>query len=215
MIDRIMGFFLPKEPFNRCFGLNAGQSIDRHFIEKFLAENSADIKGIVLEISERTYTQKFGKHVTKSLVFSHVAGEGVDITGDLEKEFPPQAALDCFIMTQTLPFVFDVGSALKNSFGMLAEGGVLLVTVPGITQISRYDYDRWGQYWSFTKQSLSMLVAQNCIDAELKIASYGNAKLAASFLYGVPIEKLSKDTISFNDPDYEMLIVARIRKKIK
>jgi hypothetical protein len=32
----------------------------------------------------------------------------------------------------------------------LKPGGVLLATVSGISQISRYDMYRWGDYWRFT-----------------------------------------------------------------
>ena len=43
---------------------------------------------------------------------------------------------DCAIVTQTLQFVYDVRAALATLHRILAPGGVLLATVPGITKIS-------------------------------------------------------------------------------
>ncbi len=48
---------------------------------------------------------------------------------------------DCFIVTQTLNFIYDVKSAVKGIFHMLKDGGIILATVAGIFQISRYDIE--------------------------------------------------------------------------
>ncbi|GEM_PF-2898356 len=62
----------------------------------------------------------------------------------------PSNTIDCFIVTQTLNFIYDVKSAVRGIFHMLKDGGIILATVAGISQISRYDMDRWGDYWRFT-----------------------------------------------------------------
>jgi hypothetical protein len=56
----------------------------------------------------------------------------------------PVEAFDCMILTQTFPFIYDVQGAITNTYTALKLGGVLLATLPGISQISRYDMDRWG-----------------------------------------------------------------------
>ena len=59
------------------------------------------------------------------------------IVGDLtDAPQIPSDAFDCAIVTQTLQFVYNVRAALATLHRILAPGGVLLATVPGITKIS-------------------------------------------------------------------------------
>src|SRR5215471_20568201 len=66
----------------------------------------------------------------------------------------PTGAFDCIILTQTLPFIYDIETAIHHAYRRLRPSGVLLLTLPFITRISRPDMDRWGDYWRLT--SLSM-----------------------------------------------------------
>ena len=50
------------------------------------------------------------------------------------------------ICTQTLQLVFDVGAAVQTLHRILKPGGVALVTIPGITQMSG---DEWGTTMQF------------------------------------------------------------------
>lgn len=50
-------------------------------------------------------------------------------------------AYDCVPLVETLHHIFDVRRALQTTHRILARGGVLLATEPGIAQISRYDPD--------------------------------------------------------------------------
>src|ERR687894_427089 len=47
-------------PISREYGYDRGTPIDRFYIENFLEEHSSSIRGRVLEISENTYTRRFG-----------------------------------------------------------------------------------------------------------------------------------------------------------
>ena len=74
------------EPISRLFGAERGLPIDRYFIERFLSEHAALIRGRVLEVADRTYTRSFGgDRVTTSDVL-HATAEHTDATivGDLE-----------------------------------------------------------------------------------------------------------------------------------
>lgn len=219
IINIISSFMLSKlmkkEPVSSVFGFDRGDPIDRYYIEKFLSENSMHIKGRVMEIAENTYTRKYGgEKVEKSLIMSaDKSAANADIIGDLATgEGISEDIADCFIMTQTLPFIFDLHSCVKNSVKILKPGGVLLVTVPGITQISRYDMQRWGHYWSFTDLSLRKLyetvVPPECIE----IQTFGNAKAAACFLYGLAQKEISRKVLDYFNPDYQVLITAVVRK---
>lgn len=201
-------------PASRIFGVERGLPIDRFFIEKFLRDNSCYIRGTVLEVARREYTQRFGKEVKSSYIM-HVceaAGEN-SIIANLETGEGVIAGLaDCFILTQTLPFIFDVKKAAESVVKFLKEGGVALITVSGITQISRYDMERWGHYWSFTTASLKKLF-EMCDDVvDIKVSAYGNVKSATYGLYGLVAEEIDESDLLYQDDDYQQIITAVVRK---
>ena len=81
----------------------------------------------------------------------HPGNPSATIVADLTTaETIPDEIFNCIILTHTLQFIYDFRSALRHLQRVLMPGGVLLATLPGISQISRYDMDRWGEYWRFT-----------------------------------------------------------------
>ena len=79
---------------------------------------------------------------------------GATFVGDLaDGSFLPDAAFDCVVLTQTLHLVYDFAAALRTIARVLAPGGVLLMTVPGISNVDPAD---WGPTWhySFTQHSV-------------------------------------------------------------
>lgn len=205
---------IPLMPISKKFGFDRGLPIDRYYIEKFLNENSCYIRGNVLEIAERTYTMKYGVNIDKSYIMYMTASDEKDsIIANLETgEGIIDGIVDCFILTQTLPFIFDVKKAAENVIRFLRKGGAALVTVPGIVQISRYDMDRWGHYWSFTTASLKRLF-EEFDDVEcVEVKAYGNVKSAVSGLYGLAAEELNQECLEYQDDDYQQLITAVVKK---
>lgn len=203
-----------KNPISRKFGFDRGIPIDRYYIEKFLSRNFRYIIGDVLEIAESTYTNRFGgDKLKRNIVMSYEKGKGIDLVVNLETGAGvKENYVDCFILTQTLPFIYDIHSAVKNAVKILKPGGSLLVTVPGITQISRYDMSRWGQYWSFTDLSLKKLFEEVVPSSSISIKTYGNVKSAAFFLYGFAQHELTKKELEYHDIDYQLVIAAVIKK---
>jgi len=203
------------EPVSRRFGFDRGQPIDRYYIENFLDENRHYIQGKVLEIGDSTYTNKFGDNRVGESLILHSTPDNpeANIIADLETgENISENLVDCFIMTQTLMFIYDIHSAANNAVRLLKPGGVLLCSVAGITQISRYDMDRWGHYWSFTDLSLRRIF-ENVIPPEcIKIKTYGNVKSAAGFLYGLAAHEISNTDLDVIDMDYPVTITAVIKK---
>jgi SAM-dependent methyltransferase len=124
----------------------------------------------------------------------------------------PENAFDCFICTSTFNFIFDVQKAVEGAHHLLKPGGVLLATVAGISQISRYDMDRWGDYWRFTSASVKRLF-EPVFKGGLAIESFGNVLAATAFLQGVAVEDLPEKTLlDQQDPDYQMLITILAKK---
>jgi SAM-dependent methyltransferase len=204
------------EPVSRIFGLERGTPIDRFYIERFLAEQADLIHGEVLEIGSSDYTERFGgKAVMNSYV---LAAQGADrhrriLIGDLtNKATLPIAKMDCFICTQTLNFIFDSSKAVEGAHHLLKHGGTLLATVAGISQISRYDMDRWGDYWRFTSASLTRLF-EPVFGNAVKIVSHGNLPMSLAFLQGLTVEDLpDKSLLDTIDQDYQLLLTVVARK---
>jgi hypothetical protein len=203
------------KPISEHWGMERGQPIDRYYIEGFLDTHKDDIKGCVLEIGDNTYTHQFGgEKVTESVVL-HVAEQKARVTliGSLTDQTTiPTDKFDCFIVTQTLQCIYDVSSVVKTIFQGLKQGGVALVTIPGISKISRYDMDRWGCYWNFTTKSAQQLFEEVFPAANVKVEAHGNVLAAIAFLHGLAVEELKQDELDYFDPDFELLITVRAVK---
>lgn len=202
-------------PVSHVFGLDRGQPIDRYYIEEFLQKHVDDIRGRVLEIGDSIYTRKFGgDRVTRSDVL-HVASGNPrpTIIGDLVTgENIPEDAFNCLILTQLFNVVYDVRTAIANCYRALKPGGVLLATFPGISQISRYDMDRWGDYWRLTTLSARRLFEEIFPSANISVVAYGNVLTAVAFLHGLAREELTNEELNYRDPDYEGLIGIKATK---
>jgi SAM-dependent methyltransferase len=202
-------------PLNDNWGFDRGLPVDRYFIDKFLETYSADIKGHVLEVGTDEYTKKFGgKDVQKNEIL-HVSAdyERATIVADLtQADNVADNQFDCVICTQTLQFIYKVEAAITTLFRILKPGGTLLVTFPGVSQISRYDMDRWGDYWRFTSASASRLFADLGSNANVEVVAYGNVFAAIAFLHGLAVEDFTSAELDVLDPDYELLLGVRIVK---
>jgi glycosyltransferase involved in cell wall biosynthesis len=201
-------------PISKRFGFDRGLPIDRYYLERFLSNRAEDIRGRVLEIGDSNYTRRFGSNrVTKSDVLDVSEGNPLaTFVGDLIcADHIPSKAFDCVIVTQTLDLIYDVRSALGTLYRILKPNGVLLATVPGVSQISQ---DQWGKswYWSFSSLSIRRLVEEffpaECVDVE----SHGNVLAATAFLQGIATSELERTELDFRDPHYELLITVRASK---
>ncbi len=201
------------EPVSRKFGFDRGTPIDRYYIERFLAQHKLDIQGHVLEIGDNHYTRKFGTRVTDSQILNVVAAPGVTLVGDLATgENIAENAFDCIILTQSIQMIYDVKRALKNAIKALKIGGTLLITASGISQISRYDMDRWGEYWRFTDKSLKSLLVEFLPEENIQVESFGNVASAKAFLDGLAVHELSENALNHTDKDYQVVLAARVFK---
>jgi hypothetical protein len=201
-----------REPLSREFGADRGRPSDRWSIERFLARHRDDVRGRVLEVAERTYTDWYGDGTVTSSDILY-AGDGLaaaTVVGDLTTgKGLPSLAFDCFICTQTLQFIYDVGAAVRGTRDVLAPGGVLLCTVPALSQTSRVDRQRWGDWWRFTSASVRRLLEDAYGAGNVTVAAHGNALVAASSLYGLAAEELDPADLEDDDDEYEVLITAR------
>ncbi len=124
----------------------------------------------------------------------------------------PRDYLDCFICTQTLNFIYDFKGAIRGLHRILKPGGSALVTLGGISQISRYDMDRWGDYWRFTSKSAALAFGE-VFGANVEVSTYGNAAAACAFLQGLAVEDLpDPGLLDRVDPNYQLIVAVVARK---
>ena len=202
-------------PVSRQFGLDRGLPIDRWYIERFLAANVEVIRGRVLECGDGTYIARFGGvWVERSDVLHPQNGNpAATLVGDFTSGAGiPPAAFDTLVLTQVLPFIYDVHAAARGIHNSLKPGGTALITVPGISQISRFDMDRWGDYWRFTDRSLTRLLEEAFPGGQVRVESWGNSLAASAFLYGLAAEELDEAEMLHRDQDYQLLLTAVVRK---
>ncbi len=207
--------FRKTTPISRVFGLDRGKPIDRYYIDSFLQKYTDDIRGYVMEVGDNSYTRTFGsdKVINSDVLHVTSGNRKATIVGNLATgEGIPQNRFDCMILTQTLPFIYDVKTAIGNAYYALKPGGILLVTVSGLSQISRYDMNRWGDFWRFTDASASRLFSDVFGADNITVETYGNVLTACAFLQGLATEELTISELDFIDPDYQMIITIRAIK---
>lgn len=202
------------EPVSRKFGLERGGGIDRYYIESFLEKNKTLISGDCVEIAENTYTLHYGEDRVKNAYVLHVNGWGENaIKGNLETgKGILEDQYDCAIITQTLMFIFDIRKAAESIYKMLKWGGYALITVAGISQISRYDADAWGSYYGFHADAMRRLFEPIFGRKNVKVETYGNVKTATAFLCGLCQEDLQNEDFDYNDLDYPLIVTVLLHK---
>lgn len=202
------------EPISREFGFDRGQPIDRHYIESFLERHRADVRGRVLEVGDDSYTRRFGgaRATQRDVLHIEPGHPAATIVADLASAaHVPDDTFDCIILTQTLHLVYDVQAGVDTLYRILKPGGVLLATVPGITQTSA---DRWADtwYWAFTCLSARRLLESRFPADAVEVETWGNVLAATAFLQGLAAQELRPEELAVCDVHYQLLITMRAQK---
>lgn len=203
-------------PISSSFGLDRGHPIDRYYIEAFLESHRYDIRGHVLEAGGLIdYAGQYGddRVKRKDILYPKEGHPDGTIVGDLATgEGIPSETFDCLILTQVFPFIYDLRGAVANSHRALKEGGVLLATLPGISQICRYDMEQWGDYWRFTDAAARKLFGDVFQSVNVTVETYGNVLVASASLYGLASRELKEHELNYHDRDYQFSISVRAVK---
>jgi SAM-dependent methyltransferase len=201
-------------PIDPNWGFERGTPIDRVYVERFVGDHAADIHGRVLEIAAPDYASRYGSRVEQvDILMAREGNPEATIVGDLtDAPHIPSDSFDCAIVTQTLQFVWDVRSALTTLNRILAPGGVLLATVPGLTKISPPEDETYGEWWHFTARSVERLAEEAFGEGNVGVQAYGNVLSAAGFLYGLAASDLRPQELDARDPLFEVTIGLRAVK---
>lgn len=199
---------MPLTPFSRRWGAERGKPIDRYYIEEFLEKHKDLICGKVMEIADNVYTRKYGGENVGESIILHVDGCGRNaIKGNLETgEGICEDWINTLIITQTLMFIYDTQKTVQNIYRMLKSGGTALVTVAGISQISRYEAENWGDFYSFHEDAVKRIFGEIFGVENIQIECFGNVKTAISLLYGLCCEDLTEEDFNYQDMDYQVII---------
>jgi SAM-dependent methyltransferase len=202
-------------PIDANWGYERGTPIDRVYVERFVRGHADDIRGRVLEIGAPDYTRRFGTRVERIDILHATEGNPeATIVGDLvDAPHIPSDTFDCAVLTQVLQYVYDVRAALATLHRILAPGGVLLATAPGITKLSPVDDRAWGEWWHYTARSLRRLAGEAFGEENVSVQTYGNVLAAAAFLYGLAESDLEHEQLDAHDPLYEVIVGVRAVKR--
>ena len=202
-------------PFSRAWGYDRGTPVDRVYIEAFVAEHAADIRGACLEVLNADYTDRFGgtRVSRRDILDIDPANTLATIVADLgETDSLPAQRFDCVIFTQTLHLVPDMRAAVGNVWRSLAPGGVLLLTVPAL---GRHDTRKGSHHdrWRVTSTGLEWLLSE-LPGVHATTCTYGNLLTCTAFLYGLAAEELSPEELQVTDAQFPLIVGARVCKEV-
>lgn len=198
------------------FGFYRGTPVDRWYIHQFFLYNMHLINGSCLEFGELTYVNKYGSNLSEKIVFNYSENFHMhdgEIRGDITLvEQLPESKFDCIVCVNVLNFIYDIKSALVGLGRMLKKNGVIVLTVAGpVAHVSRYDMDRWGDFWRLTDKAIIKLVSDTGLSVEA-IETYGNPLSCVSQINGYCAEDIGVDSLLPNHSDYQLVIGLVVRK---
>jgi SAM-dependent methyltransferase len=201
-------------PISRDFGFDRGKPIDRYYIDHFLRQNAAHIRGRVLEIGDDHYSRRFGGEQIERQDILHISADNplATITGDLGEPVLPAEVFDCMVLTQTLHLIYDMGAAVREIRRAMKTGGVVLLTAPGISPVDRYAWkDSW--FWSLSRYSAARLFGEVFGTDNVVVETFGNVYAATTFLHGLALEEIDVGKLFPTDEAYPIIVTVRATKR--
>ena len=186
--------------------------MDRYYIERFLDAERGAIRGRVLEVLNAEYTERFGTGVERTDVLDiDSSNETATIVADLARaDDVPSETFDCFVLTQTLQYVYDLQSAVRHVHRILRPGGTVLCAVPTVSRIARGTLET--EYWRLTALGCERLFGDAFIGGAVEARSQGNVLTAVAFLMGMAAEELSTRELELADPFFPLLVTVKATK---
>jgi SAM-dependent methyltransferase len=202
-------------------GREVGTQVVRYYWNRFLTERRMDIRGRALEIGVTGTIRHFGEDRVTAAEALDVAPSdpSVTIVADLATaDHVPSDQFDCFVNQFTIHIIYDFRAALYHSIRLLKPGGVLLMNFPcrsgyPSNGIPLGSGKRAHVYWWFTPCLVESVFRDLGIDeAHCQLQTYGNYFGLTAYMAGMPSEELTAEELDTVDPDFPLLICARIQK---
>jgi SAM-dependent methyltransferase len=198
-------------PISPTWGFDRGLPIHRYYLEKFLAENSSDIRGHCMEFQEDSYASRFGGKAVTRLDILNLDGSLPQTTlqADLTKPNTlPSDQFDCIICTHVLHLIPEVEKAIPELYRILKPNGALLVGGAQIGMCSR----RVPEYYRFTAEGLRCLLERAFAPGHVVTRSYGNSLTGAGEIRGLASHEFSEQELNWNDDKFAVEVCARAVK---
>jgi SAM-dependent methyltransferase len=210
----IWGTLRRLEPFSALYGWDRGTPVDRHYIERFLAEQRESIRGDVLEIRDSTYTDRYALgHVNCHVLDIDPANRQATVIADLcEPGTLSAEAFDTVILTQTLHLLPEDGVAMSNLWQALRPGGAMLLTAPCVSRVDNESPE--SDCWRFTPTGFGRRLQAACPGAQISVYGYGNVLIAVGFLMGLASEEFDVHELEHRDARFPLLVGAVVRKPV-
>jgi SAM-dependent methyltransferase len=196
------------KPLSEVWGSDRGVPIHRHYLEAFLAQHQADIRGRVLEFQDDGYTVRFGGgRVTRSdILHIDASNPRATLVADLTQPHTlPEQAFDCIVCTHVMHIVYDLRRFVSEVHRLLAPGGVLLVGVPMVSMCD----GGWHELWRFTPEGLRRLLQEAFGEEAVRVHGFGNALVAAGELRGVVASEFSPRELATQDERFAVEVCGR------
>ena len=158
------------------------------------------------------YTERYGVAVEQRDVLDiDPTNEDATIVADLAAaDSVPSDLFDCFILTQTLQYIYDLRSAVEQAHRILRPGGTLLCSVPAVSRIARLQLE--SEYWRLTPAGCSRLFGDAFRGGEVAVRGRGNVLTAVAFLVGMAAEELTSRELREDDPFFPLIVTVRATK---
>lgn len=212
----VRGYGLPRwgnlrrtTPFSSTFGFERGTPIDRYYLHRFLSQHRDAIAGDVLEVQNRSYTERFGRDVTRTDTFDVVPQFSPTHCCDFSHcgEVIPGAAYDCLLLPNTLPHFRELDRALAHARRVVRPGGTILASAAGLLPLTGDVPD----YWRLSPDGWRERLRDAWPGAAIDVAGHGNCLAAVAAQLGLAVEELSEAELEVPDPRYPVLTTIACR----
>jgi len=199
-------------PLSDHYGRDRGTPVDRWYINRFLAAERGAIAGRVLEVLNRDYTERFGTRVDRSDVLDvDPTNRNATIVADLAAaDTIADDSFDCFVLTQTLQYIYDFEAAVGHVHRILRPGGTVLCSVPAVSRVDRHELE--SEYWRFTAASCTRLFSDAFAGGDVRVRTHGNVLTCVAFLLGMAAEELTTRELERDDPFHPLVVTVRATK---
>jgi SAM-dependent methyltransferase len=202
-------------PLSLNYGHDRGSPVDRFYIEQFLTEHRALVRGHCLEIKDTRYIDQFGNGdvVNAEVLDIDRKNPSATVFGDLQDlAGVPSNRFDCLLITQTLMFIRDPAAAVGEMFRILAPGGSALVT---LSTMARVDHGLLeSDAWRFMPAGARYLFGDRFGIDNVVVRAYRNALTGMAYWVGMAEQDLPKRAFAENDPDFPVTVTVKATKSL-
>jgi hypothetical protein len=206
----VRGYELPRwgnlrrtKPFSSSYGFERGQPIDRYYLHRFLSAHRDLIAGDVLEIQGTSYTERFGRDLTRADSFDIEARYEPTYICDFAHcgAVIPDDAYDCLLLPNALPHFRELDRCLAHALRVVRPAGIILASAAGLLPLTGDAPD----YWRMTPHGWREMLGAAWPGATLEVAGHGNCLSAVGAQLGLALEELTEAELDVHDPRFPVL----------